>query len=310
MSSSPPTGWYPDPSGRPGRLRWWDGERWTAQTRPVDGPTGPPRATPQNPGRPGTGAEPSERRPRTSGIARWWPLLAAAVALGLVLVLLTVGFLLFRPRAQRVGTGEPSPTVSGWNETSTPSASPSPTGSERPAECDQPAADELPEPPADRRVHGGPLSVGVLSGWTGPRAENRVPLGRDAHGMGQRVKNETALAWESSVTLGVIADPTASDPEATASLLMRCLVTSDFYYSVDATLGDESSKAITVDGTPAAQVDAIVSFDDPRLRTKGSALRVVVVQTTPLTFCFSAVPKERDDLKKQIDQVTSGLRVD
>ena len=24
-----PAGWHPDPSGAPGRLRWWDGETWT-----------------------------------------------------------------------------------------------------------------------------------------------------------------------------------------------------------------------------------------------------------------------------------------
>ena len=28
MTTSPP-GWYPDPRGTPGRLRWWDGSAWT-----------------------------------------------------------------------------------------------------------------------------------------------------------------------------------------------------------------------------------------------------------------------------------------
>ena len=26
-------GWYPDPEGRPGLLRWFDGRGWTAQTQ-------------------------------------------------------------------------------------------------------------------------------------------------------------------------------------------------------------------------------------------------------------------------------------
>jgi heat shock protein HtpX len=31
--SGPAPGWYPDPAGAPGRLRWWDGRGWTDQTR-------------------------------------------------------------------------------------------------------------------------------------------------------------------------------------------------------------------------------------------------------------------------------------
>jgi uncharacterized RDD family membrane protein YckC len=32
MTSTPPGGWYPDPSGPPGLQRWWDGVRWTEHT--------------------------------------------------------------------------------------------------------------------------------------------------------------------------------------------------------------------------------------------------------------------------------------
>jgi hypothetical protein len=35
MSSSQPPGWYPAP-GSPPLLRWWDGIRWTGETREAD----------------------------------------------------------------------------------------------------------------------------------------------------------------------------------------------------------------------------------------------------------------------------------
>jgi uncharacterized RDD family membrane protein YckC len=46
MTSTPPGGWYPDPSGPPGLRRWWDGVRWTEHTHltamPPPTQVGPP----------------------------------------------------------------------------------------------------------------------------------------------------------------------------------------------------------------------------------------------------------------------------
>ena len=47
MTSTPPGGWYPDPSGPPGLQRWWDGVRWTEHTHltvclPLPPAVGPP----------------------------------------------------------------------------------------------------------------------------------------------------------------------------------------------------------------------------------------------------------------------------
>jgi hypothetical protein len=34
---SPAAGWYPDPGGQPGAVRWWDGSQWTHHQQPGGG---------------------------------------------------------------------------------------------------------------------------------------------------------------------------------------------------------------------------------------------------------------------------------
>ncbi len=41
-------GWYPDPSGQPGKFRWWDGTKWTHEVRDARDVTGQPTATPSS----------------------------------------------------------------------------------------------------------------------------------------------------------------------------------------------------------------------------------------------------------------------
>jgi Protein of unknown function (DUF2510) len=60
-----PSGWYPDPSGPPGQLKYWDGEQWTSHT------AAPRAASSQGPGSAGPGGPvlppPAATEPTASG---------------------------------------------------------------------------------------------------------------------------------------------------------------------------------------------------------------------------------------------------
>lgn len=297
----PPPGWYADPAGTPGLSRFWDGTQWTGRTSadPSGGPTSGPR--------PGG-------RPRR----RWLGLLAL-----LVVVVLVATVLVVRQRSGGV-VGDPLPTstVVGGDDSSptpTPSAAPSPSSSPeatptsdgptvRPVECDASRSDTRPAPADDDRVHGGPLSFARLqTPWGTPQATPRFPLSSDSYVQVQRLDEE--LPWQASVQVGVAVFDDYPGSRTAAQTMLTCLLTSSFYTSVDVTLAENAATTTRISGRAATRVDALLTFQHPRLKTTGSAVRIIVVETDPVTYYFSAVPRERSDLITETDRATRSLEV-
>lgn len=287
MTAGP--GWYPDPDGTPDRLRYYDGRGWTGNVRAVRGGG-------------------------TRGGGRRTGLLLGGLAV--VLVIIVVGAVVLTRQNSNAFTNDdlPTSTVTGWDdssptqEPSSAAPSESPTGSGRPVACDIAGRNELPDPPIDGRVHGGPLTFQRLPyPWSDPMATSRFPYGRDASVQIQRLPEK--MPWEASAQVGVLTfddDPTG---EEATSRLLQCLVTSDFYTSVDVSIAENKNTAIKIGTTAATQLDALLTFSHPELKTKGSKIRIIVVDTDPATYYFHAVPMESDDLIAELDAASRSLAV-
>ncbi|MFW6599713.1 DUF2510 domain-containing protein [Propionibacteriaceae bacterium Y2011] len=122
-----PPGWYPDPAGVSGRLRFWDGSTWREDTtyNPATPFPDPGSSAPAGPPGGGTGA-PGAPGGSTSGGK-----IALLVGIGVVVVALVVAGIVFVPRLIG-GDGPPEPPVSPGVNTpgteQTPGTEPTPGG--------------------------------------------------------------------------------------------------------------------------------------------------------------------------------------
>lgn len=280
-------GWYPDPANL-SRLRFWDGAQWSQDVQ----------------GHPGPASDgPAQRR---TGVPGWLLVIVGIVLVGLVAVLAIRVLGGGSGRTTPIGedSNSSTPTVSGWGE-GFPTPNPS---SAAPVNCDPGVNQNATLVTSDDRLQVGPLSMPTPGpDWSGPSTEARMPLGSDGH-MYQFPLPET-LPWASSVSIGLLADPDYRDTRSSVRLISQCILTSGFYSTVDVTMDDYADKIITIDGVEAAQADFTVGFEHPDLTTKGSTLRLIVVDSSPRTWFFGVVPMEREDQIQLVDQISTGLQI-
>ena len=304
-------GWYPDPGGRSGHYRFWDGQTW-APTTTTELPGGPPGGPTQ--GSPGATPPPGRRR------ARW--VVAGAV---LLVVLVVVGALVVRDATRRTVDQGPAPTAtSGGNDSSAaqtaspaPSPSPTPTPTPRPS----PRVSQTGEPcpignpsarqsyPRDGRVHGGSLSFPQQPGWTDPgQQSDGFTWAYDVGETDRRIQPQ----WFASYAVGAVSVADGfEDPRSGAALAMSCTVSSTFYQNVVSRtdLVDEST---TVDGYRAWTIRAEIRVDDPRTTFEGDTVQVTVVDLDSpeaLAFFWGCAPIGDRALTAQLDRVVKQLRV-
>ncbi|MPM39036.1 hypothetical protein SDC9_85667 [bioreactor metagenome] len=286
MSTQP--GWYPDPSGAPGRYRFWDGARWTtAVSRDPFSP--PPGATP--PGGPTPSPGPTGSRPRAAG---WW---LAAAAIVVVMALVVVGVV------RLAGTLAPFTSAGGQATTQVcpPATGQTPTASAQ---------------PQDGRVHGGQLSFPQLAAPFGavlPAPD--VPFARDTHQQEVLVQPDFDGRGSSWVATVMVGDLYAGDgffsPQDGSRIVVDCVI-GRFYGNAQVTRADVRNEATTIDGHDAWLVESKLSFDLRGLDTKGERLIVAIVSTGPSSsgIFYASIPDTTPTLLEPARQALAGLRVD
>jgi len=292
--TSPP-GWYPDPGGRAGHFRYWDGRNWSAAT--TTNPAAAPPAT--VPGQPSSSAPGPAAPTPVPGAPR------RRTGLGWVLGLVAIGVLVIVVIAVLVVRG---------TDTADPGTGPVEQPSSDPCQAADAASPTAP-PAAGERVTSGKLSVMRMPPpFQAPKPDSRVPFGHDVQSMDAPVETSAdgRVSWVAGVLIArLLAGDGFYGPEQGAKLVVTC-ITGVFYGEAEVTRDDVKDEAIEVDGREAWLIESQLSFDVPGIRTKGELLIVAVVDTGDgeAGLFYASIPDTTPELVATAREALADLRVE
>lgn len=295
-------GWYPDPGGAPNQYRYWNGTEWAAETSPtIDGP--PPRS------------------PNQAQLRRRRGLIIAIAAGALVTVGLIAALLVMNPFGQEV-VSDPvdtsSPTGSAWDETTSPSATPTNVGessSSNPASSGGSTVDCPQGNPASRqsdnvadKLTGGGISVDRVPTWGTP-STIELSFAYDV----QAQTYSVATGWFNDVAVGALRFADGFDtPEQSAEIVMQCLASSDYYSGFESRT-DVASTAVTVSGKPGWHLRAEIRVTGHEAQDiEGDVVDVVVVDPQRgehLALYQASATMGRADIQGLVDVAQASLSV-
>ncbi len=278
MSVSAP-GWYPDPSGHKGAVRYFNGVAWTEQ---------------------------SLTHPIRTGRPWGWFILAMVVIAGLVAVFV------LRPPGFATTSGDTNsarPTGSQWNELPT---SETPTRPQDPGEgglidCPQNSFDARSVISEDGRMHGGGLSFEPPASPSWRPSPVFMPWLYDHNS----TTREIVFGWQSNVSVGEVKRSEGfAEPRSTASQLMGCLASSDLYRGFTGR-EDLSDASFILDGDGGWRITANV-FVDSQGDIQGDVVDVIVLDlgdpdTLAVFISCATIDDERN--LEEVSRVTESLRV-
>ena len=292
---APQPGWYPDPEGVPGLVRWWDGRTWSDVATPA-GPGVAVRSSPvlAPPPRPAAPAPWREEEPGVSRGRSGW-----IVPVGLLVVAVLVGGWLLLG-----GTGEKAPSASG----SSSSALPLPPGQ-------PPKASTF--PPGTVRIidQTSGISYPYLGeGW------NEWTLWRQAETTetaGQYFTTQEltpdGTTFISQCTSGPLIDTFGySGPASLAATTDAVAESVHFnYYPRPNERTVQRDEDRTVDGHPARLYEFQLTWDIPGYDSTGerAALLLIDVGRPAPALLYISIPNTHAELYGVIDRVIDAVEV-
>lgn len=201
-------GWYPDPGGTPGRFRYWDGTNWSQET--TSDPRTPPPAGPD--------ATATKRRTDRGWVVAL-VVLALATAIAVVVMVAVTGGLPGSHTAASEDTNSSTPTVSAWDETSTPTPPPPPTDIGGIwVDCPL-SSGQGDTPQVSGRLTSGPLSVTYSSRYSSDWYGD-FSMAYDFHAVDRPI---VGTDYVSTIGLGLISYADGfTDLTTTANQAMQC----------------------------------------------------------------------------------------
>ena len=290
---SAPSGWYPDPGGRAGLYRFWDGRAWSAAVSPSPTAAPPSTAGPGSPPTPpvdaGAAAAAEVRPARRRGGLGWLLGLVAVLAVLVVVVVLSVQRVV-GDGGSTAGAGQPTTPV-----------------------CPTPDNGDPERQPGDGRVHAGKLSYPQLPPpWSAPEPEEGVAFGKGVLIQSVEIERGFNQAWLAAVLLGeLVAGDGFYSPQDGADTVVRC-VSGTFYGDSAVTRDDQVDEAITVDGHDGWVVESQLGFDVPGIQARSERLIVVVVDTGTGSsgLFYASIPENAPQLLAPARAALASLTVD